>query len=861
VAVGSARMGRRELRLAAVVVAMLLVGACDPVSGSSAPGSQGSRNEESRSPSVSSPASAVEIHCGETGPASRDSTDRWMFTTKIDPVEGLAIEDVSFGPRLILDRISIPYVRIAAPDGAYGNLTPTPQPGAAIRSTLIGGRNGVECNPGGRLGVSATYELATPVGRYRVNQTYRFKNKHEKRCEPTDTIPCVRFWPTVSWVNLDSSDRRTAIGLEITQRFRANPDATEHGAADIIRDVPHLSSLGVDDLGTDGQLKNEGSIRAIWRGETVKWENWHQTGRNHVGLPGVTPGLIPEEWGGGTAGCSECFHMHWSWFANLPRISLARPKLRKLDPRNVFTLQGLNMLSCGKPKCWTDGRPQILGGSKQSACLGWVAATSPKLGAPIDWCREADANAASAPLDPAAAKVVFDWQASTKAGQYPKADVLLGGKKYSVGDSYWPDLERAEPKGSKHGGNGSSFIVPARRFITVSPVDGRSDAREAEVRPLYNLAWKQTLPLNSRVPSGWVLPIRIRLGYEQDQGPYYLRVKTLGARLLNPAKHHGAGIGGTPWVSIYADEISDDGTVSPVDDAAPPLARYPADRGYMLALVVLDKRPDLYNSSFELNAAPNGAKSYLRATGRWRDSLDLIEALPVSGTDSEFISSHYENRTLRVAMVDPRDADASGSIRPYRYLTASSSPKMPPLSGLSSRPGTVGAARCPIPQSGALRWLPHWLSAQPAATANYMLDYSGAPTRKSMRGRIRFDLYSLNPGAGKDVSSFFNAYPRGFCNFDDGTGRLKELYFADLLGGEDQTLVMNDLKEGAAHTYGWLASGDYLLYIRISAGVGKASESVSEHESALNWLAPMLAFKSLDSHLGTDFQGAAGVPR
>jgi len=187
--------------------------------------------------------------------------------------------------------------------------------------------------------------------------------------------------------------------------------------------------------------------------------------------------------------------------------------------------------------------------------------------------------------------------------------VSVNGADYAYGDSYWPQL------GSKrHGGNGSMFIVPARRFQSVHRLPNPLDRSEANVTPLYDAVTRSS-GRPHRLPAGWVLPVKISLVDSTDQGPYYLRVRST-AGLLNPAPLYRASSGGAPWVLIYDDTLRREGTDWRLADDVP-LQRYNGRRRYMLALAVFAERPTAANSSFQLNAAPDGDDGYRPATGNW----------------------------------------------------------------------------------------------------------------------------------------------------------------------------------------------------------------------------------------------------
>jgi hypothetical protein len=532
---------------------------------------------------------AGDVVCSRSGPGGL--TDDWVYTAQVTASEGLAVKDVRFGPRYVARSISVPYIRPKGFGSGTGHLTVTPNASDPdLRSTLVR----VDCNDDGHPRVSATYRVSSLSTNltFLVQQSYRFDSFNVKeRCEATETANCVRFWPTVTWALPGPGTPDPTYGLNVVQRFEFDPDQYDptqpgHGAADVIADtLPVNGNLGVDDLGSGGRLKREDAIEAITAGKTKYWENWHQTDRNRVGLPGLAT----------TAGCSECVHAHWSWFAN--------PKVNKVA--NVF--------SCGSPSCWSDGKPEILDGSKQTACIGWVKSTT--VVPETDWCaRAAGKDHRGAKVDPANRLVMY-WDASTTAGGSPGSGVSINGADFAVGDSYWPQLDQVETQHADgtwpHGGNGSMFVVPARRLLAVAKPRA---SNQASLTPLYGAITRSFS--GSRLPAGWVLPVKISLGSKSDQGPYFLRVKSTAGRLLNAAPLYSPNAGGTPWVLIYDDTLGPDGLTYRLSNG-PPLARYNGKQGYMLALVVFDQKPTAADTSFELDAAPDGVGGYLPSTGNW----------------------------------------------------------------------------------------------------------------------------------------------------------------------------------------------------------------------------------------------------
>lgn len=568
------------------------------------------------------PGAGAEL-CKPIGPLAV-TQDGWNYVATLSANEGVVVTDLRFGPRAVARKISVPYIlpyNFGVSVKPIGHLTVTPKgAGEDLQSTLVR----VECSPGGRPGVSATYRVTSEQAKlsFLVNQSYRFDPYDpNERCEATETLNCVRYWPTVIWA-LDSAVSATPpnnAALGIVQRFEndtaqflaggSGSISSSHGAADLIADVFNLSSFGAEDLGSDGRLKREDVIVAMKDGKTVHWDNLHQTHRASVGLPGAS-----------SPGCSECVHAHWSWFGDA----------------SIFVRQRANSHVCGSPHCWSDGTPELVDGSKQTACIGWVKTTTAVVDGK-DWCLAAT-QAKGESVNSKTDRLVVFWQAQSSVTSETAKELAIDGVTYRAGDAAWPQLkDKADykPQGARtrHGGNGSWFFVPARRIALLPAANKKSATPYVTFTPQWNKAIWQAGNAARGWPAGWALPVEIklqnfwfsRLGLISDsgrdeKGPYYLRVRT-SAGLLNAAPLYqnafrGAGV---PWVLVYDDAFVNNpaGSNPPWTLGANlPLEVYPGDRKSMTALVVFANKPSPQDTSFDLDAAPNGVGGYVPSIGR-----------------------------------------------------------------------------------------------------------------------------------------------------------------------------------------------------------------------------------------------------
>jgi len=575
-------------------------------SGKQTPGTEATKSPTAQGPDPSSVVETVNCTAAKSADPPKDG---WVYSAYLSQAEGLVVKDLRFGPRNVADEISVPYLRPIGFGSGIAHLSVAPQPGDGdLSSTLVGEP---VCNPNGHDGVAATYQLTSrPSGlTFVVQQSYRFDAYDSAtRCEASESVKCVRFWPTVTWglagsQTVDQSNRN--VGLDVVERLSFDPDGLGMDSANITRDTPSKENpFNIDHLSHDGALMKEGAVVALTSGHIKKWENWHQTSREMVSLPG-----IPDALGGsGYAGCSECVHAHWSWFGD-----------------NRVRDAGNRGSPCHSPDCWTVGTPQILPASHQTACAGWVR-SSTVVADGTDWCARAKNGWPSEEsIDPRSyhGDLTFYWDAHTTGVTAPGSGVTINGNRFRVGDSYWPQLAAGDrTTGKELGDTGAMFIVPARAVPS-------TDALIKTEEPYYNSV------AGSRLPKGWVVPVSVALRPGGDQGPYYLRVHTGGnLNLLNPAPDFSPENTGEPWVYIYDDDgrpdpnVTPDRTVQHPEQAvstAPPVARPlgPADDPHpMYAYVVFDRQPQPSDDlNFQLDAAPDGVVNYVASTGLWEGQL------------------------------------------------------------------------------------------------------------------------------------------------------------------------------------------------------------------------------------------------
>jgi hypothetical protein len=558
------------------------------------------------------------------------SSEGWAYTAAITPGEGLVVTDLRFGPRLFARRISLPYFAVQrtgqqAPE--YGRLSPTPS--GAVASKLVSFHCLNPISDGtGDVGAEAIYRV-TPTEGYNilVDQTYRFArfDPTDKHCESTKTVPCARFWPTVTWALDDTTPTRPGFnGFEAIQRFEFDPDGLGSGTADLFADSIsfHLNPLnpagiGVRTLGSSGWLKKEDSRLVIQNGGRHDWDSWHQSTRDHTSSPGSDPFKK-------TPGCSDCLHAHWTWGLD------ANCGCNGVPP------------GCRDVHCWTDGQPEILPGSGQSADVGWVKfapgevdpwpaiQNCPATGLPPDasvsesklralWQCLIDArigNKKASKISKSDRLVVY-WDGFTSAANAGNTVVNIGGTSYTAGDAYWPRLLQIDgvTLDRTHGDSGEMFALPAR--VLVGP---GTTSQTWTVQPQWNAVTSEPSNLDARLPSGYVLPVKITRASTSalpfpDRGPFYLRVHgdcSGFTSIVNPDPLYTENQVGPPWVKIYQDQYSPSssggsGTFTP----GPVVTEVPQSGATLMAYLVFFDPPDQTKLSFDLVAAPNGSDGYV----------------------------------------------------------------------------------------------------------------------------------------------------------------------------------------------------------------------------------------------------------
>jgi sugar lactone lactonase YvrE len=609
-------------------------------------------------------------NCSCTGSTS----DGWSYTAEVTSGEGLVVKDVRYGPRLLARRISVPYVVVTRTNGGpeYGRLTPTPGAAGDLESNLTSNLScqslpltcttaspanaGRPCTTDTDCGApnscvsdslaTATYQLTTDEGyNILVEQSYRFAplDPNDKHCESSKTLPCARFWPTVTWaLDPNSPPPPTFKGFESVQRFEFDPDAVGHSVGELVADTvsatfspPFHIHVGAGELGRRGYLTKEDSRSVILNGQRYKWDNWHQSSRSSVALPGDDPFDK-------TPGCSDCVHAHWGWGLDANCGCNGAPP------------------GCRDVHCWTDGQPEILTGSQQCVEAAWVkyapAEVDPwpvikgcqprtPMGAsesqhpcqayspPYLWQCLMDwrmGNGKGSKINNTTDRVVVYWDAFTSAENV--VPVNLPAAPDYLGDSYWPRLIDL-PDGSgpvdghdategkidrSHGNGGEMFFMAAR---PLSPLAATSPPEQWTIAPQWDQVVYQPVALDPRLPAGYVLPVVV--GYAPttplpfpffERGPFYLRVNgnCISTALLNADPLYAENATGPPWVALHAgDAYSSQSQTFVGGDLLTQLSIGEPVTSYLVFPVFPDPGDATENLTFEVVSAPNGPDGYV----------------------------------------------------------------------------------------------------------------------------------------------------------------------------------------------------------------------------------------------------------
>jgi predicted small lipoprotein YifL len=490
----------------------------------------------------------------------------WSFAAEASDSDGLVLTGARLGPRQLVQQISVPYIEVAAHWAGTRKvatrrfeLTRTPVSGhSGVGTALMTGD--VTCHGSGSQSVSASADYVVqglPSGvAILVWQSYRF-DSGTIGCEPSEKLPCNRFWPTVEW-GANQAAAGFLKSVRIVQRLQFDPDSGSSVTADIYRDRANpsaiLSRTSVETLGRGG-LKKETRQLVISDGTRIAkplmggcphactWDSVHLTDRPSTSSPGADP-LDP------TPGCSECVHVHWAWDRATNNICHGK------------VIPGCNYLT---GKSFTDGRPELVDGSRQTAYLSVVRySPAPDELDPVNLAPTQEQKKKKICLNGgyeclvgtsqslAHGQDVLFWD-MTSAGTRSRGAIVINGAAMATGDAAWPQLASF-----KHGGDGSMFFAPARILTPAA-----SHLTIVPAAPADAVPYPRSTSLGSR--ERWLLPVRITYACPAKGtalGPFWLAVPADRGSVLNADPVTGAEPGNPAYVAVRAGTTPATGAVA-----------------------------------------------------------------------------------------------------------------------------------------------------------------------------------------------------------------------------------------------------------------------------------------------------------
>lgn len=246
----------------------------------------------------------------------------------MSPDDGLVLKNVTLGSRLMAEEIGLPYYMLADRNGRTISRCELKPDGGdpACRSRLVDFRvDDIAINA---FIIRADYAVdlipGAPSTCLEVVQRYEFRREVFPTvdpgldpCEPTGSIPCARFFPTVSYALIPPATGSEFDGaVNTVQRFHFKVDALVPNAAGIFKDTARSRNLVTRDIGGN-PLAREKLADAIRNGGEARADNFHQTSKPTIQEP---QGLTRQP------GCAECVHIHWRWLLLAgPSFGLGNP--------------------------------------------------------------------------------------------------------------------------------------------------------------------------------------------------------------------------------------------------------------------------------------------------------------------------------------------------------------------------------------------------------------------------------------------------------------------------------------------------------------------------------------------------------
>jgi probable HAF family extracellular repeat protein len=269
-----------------------------------------------------------------SSPGSIGVPTGWHMSYNVSGQHGLELTDVSLGSRYMAESMNLPffYLETSGFSNKRCTLTPTGDPTLGIDCTS----RLIDFTASGGLSpeIKATYEVDNiPSSKQDsclvITQDYKFSAaiypalQHVQGCEPSDSLPCAKFQPMVSYQFFPGSGNETLTLINTAQQLHfavSDPSARTDGlrlnSSGIFKDCDILFGCsGIIFQNKINPLLTEVYTDGVLDGHAGDWDNFHQTFKDHVQEPLTGPG------------CPECVHIHWRWGKIKPFVGGGSPIL------------------------------------------------------------------------------------------------------------------------------------------------------------------------------------------------------------------------------------------------------------------------------------------------------------------------------------------------------------------------------------------------------------------------------------------------------------------------------------------------------------------------------------------------------
>jgi probable HAF family extracellular repeat protein len=258
-----------------------------------------------------------------SSPQSIGTPNGWHMNYAISDQHGLEITDVSLDSRYMASKMNLPYFSLQTTNFPSMRCALTPNGdltlGAACTSRLVD----LQTSGGASPEIKATYEVDNVPPNHNacvlITQDYQFSppiypafNPAVQGCEPSDSLPCAKFIPLVSYQFLPGDTSATVTYVNTAQRLQFAVDLPSPNlfqnwseSALFIKDLDPFGFTVVGPVTEPDPLhafeQSETIVNAIIAGQPGVADNYHQTSEPSVSKPIPPPG------------CPKCMHIHWRW--------------------------------------------------------------------------------------------------------------------------------------------------------------------------------------------------------------------------------------------------------------------------------------------------------------------------------------------------------------------------------------------------------------------------------------------------------------------------------------------------------------------------------------------------------------------